>query len=176
MNALEPTSGRLRWALVGGVAAQVLIVDQLTKIWAVRALADQHVIDLFWTLRLRLIRNFGSAFGLGSGLGRWLVLLVVGVVVAVLFWARQVHDRRVLGLLGLITGGAIGNLIDRAVRAENGFMSGGVVDFVDLQWWPVFNVADVAVVTGAIGLAIFTMFLEDDEIASADADDERLDD
>jgi len=55
-------------------------------------------------------------------------------------------------LFGAIAGGAIGNVIDRIFRAKDGFMSGGVIDFIDFQWWPIFNVADIAVVCGAMGL------------------------
>jgi len=140
-------------ALVGLI---VVVLDQITKIWAVNALADRHIIDLFWTARFNLTYNFGSAFGLGSELGRWLGLLVFGVVIAVVLYARNVSDRRVLVLFGAIAGGAIGNLIDRVVRAEDGFLSGGVVDFIDFQWWPIFNIADIAVVCGAIGLMLLS--------------------
>jgi signal peptidase II len=52
--------------------------------------------------------------------------------------------------IGLVAGGALGNLIDRAFRAGDGFLGGGVVDFIDLQWWPVFNLADAAIVLGAL--------------------------
>ena len=137
------------------VAAAVLMLDQLSKIWATSALADRD-IDLFWTLRLHLIRNTGSAFGVGSDFGRWLGLVVIGVVIGVIVYARRVTDRRILFLLAGIVGGAVGNLIDRFVRADDGVLSGGVIDFIDLQWWPVFNVADMAVVCGAIGLMLLT--------------------
>ena len=136
-------------------AAAVVALDQLSKIWATHALDDRD-IELVWTLRLHLIRNTGSAFGIGSGFGRILGLVVIGVVIGVIVYARQVTDRRVLVLLAGIVGGAVGNLIDRLVRADDGVLSGGVVDFIDLQWWPVFNVADMAVVGGAIGLMLLT--------------------
>jgi len=141
--------------LVAIVGTVVLILDQVTKIWAVSALADRD-IDLFWTARLNLTYNFGSAFGLGSQLGRWLGVLVIGVVVAVLLYARQVTDRRMLVLFGALAGGAIGNIVDRIARAKDGFLSGGVVDFIDFQWWPIFNVADIAVVCSAIGLMLLS--------------------
>jgi signal peptidase II len=72
-------------------------------------------------------------------------------------YARTVTDRRMLVLFGAIAGGAIGNLLDRLLRADDGFMSGGVVDFIDFQWWPIFNVADMAVVCGAIGLMLLSL-------------------
>lgn len=137
--------------LVAGVAAAVILIDQITKIWAVSELTDR-TIDLFWTARLHLIYNYGSAFGLGSSLGRWLGVLILFVVAAVLAYARSVTSRAMLIMFGAIAGGAIGNLIDRVARAEDGFMSGGVVDFIDFQWWPVFNVADIAIVCGGLGL------------------------
>lgn len=136
-------------------AVAVIVVDQVTKVWAVAGL-ETRTIELIWTLRLRLIRNTGFAFGLGEGFGRWLAVLIVGVIVGVLVYARRINDRTTVIVLGLIVGGAIGNLIDRLVRAEDGFMSGGVVDFVDLQWWPVFNVADMAVVCGAGALVLLS--------------------
>jgi len=138
------------------VASVVIVLDQITKIWAASELVDRD-IDLFWTARFNLTRNYGSAFGLGSGLGRWLGVLILFVVAGVLYYARSVTDRRMLGLLGAIAGGAIGNLIDRIVRAEDGFMSGGVVDFIDFQWWPIFNIADIAVVCGGIGLMALSL-------------------
>jgi len=141
---------------VFAIAAVVIVLDQVTKIWAVAAL-DDGAIDLFWTLRFRLIFNTGAAFSLGDGAGRWLGLVVIGVVIAVIFYARSVSDRLPRLLLGMILGGAIGNLIDRIFRAEDGFLSGGVVDFIDLQWWPVFNIADIAVVLGAIGFGLLSL-------------------
>lgn len=157
--------------IVGVVGLVVVILDQITKIWAVSSLTDRD-IDLFWTLRLNLTRNFGSAFGLGASLGRWLGILILFVIAGVLYYARSVSDTRMLVLFGGIAGGAIGNIIDRIFRAEDGFMSGGVIDFIDLQWWPIFNIADMAVVGGAIGLMLLSLrepeLLDEAEPAAAD--------
>ena len=166
---LAPNNARLR--LVAAVAALVLVLDQATKIWAVAAL-DDRIIDLFWTARFRLIYNHGSAFSLGEGIGRWLGIVIAFVVVGVLWYARSLPDRRARILLGLIVGGAIGNLIDRLFRAEDGFLSGGVVDFIDFQWWPVFNVADIGVVCGALGLAALSFFQPEAAGGIVDTDDE----
>jgi signal peptidase II len=144
-----------RVGLLSGAALVVLVLDQLTKVWAVAELGERD-IDLFWTLRLHLIRNTGSAFGLGAQFGRWVALLVVGVLIGVIAYVRRVSDWRIVLLIGAIVGGAVGNLVDRVVRADAGFLSGGVVDFIDFQWWPVFNVADMAVVGGAIGLLLLS--------------------
>lgn len=153
---------------MAAIAAAVIIVDQITKLWAERALDDQ-IIDVFWTLRWRLIYNTGSAFSLGDGSGRLIAALVVVVIVVLIVYARSVPRGPSLFLIAVIIGGAIGNLIDRVFRADDGFLSGGVVDFIDFQWWPVFNVADMAVVGGAIGLMVITMLTpepEDDASAS----------
>lgn len=149
-------SDRARLRIVAATAAAVIVVDQITKILAVAALEDGPV-DLFWTLRLRLIYNFGVSFGVGAGLGRWLGIVILLVVVGVIHHARTVEDRVTRVLLGGIVGGAIGNLVDRVFRADDGFLSGGVVDFIDLQWWPVFNVADIAVVCCAVGLMLHSL-------------------
>ena len=140
---------------VAPVALGVIIVDQFTKVWATSALADRN-IDLFWTARLNLTRNFGASFGLGAGFGRWLGVIILVVIGAVLWYARSLSDRRVLVLFGAIAGGAIGNIMDRVFRAEDGFLSGGVVDFIDFQWWPIFNIADIAVVGSAICLMLLS--------------------
>ncbi|HEX5366819.1 MAG TPA: signal peptidase II [Acidimicrobiales bacterium] len=144
-----PAGGSARWPLLLSVAGLALALDQLTKAWAVAALGSGDVVDLVGSLRLRLVVNHGSAFSLADGRGALISVLAV-VVVAVLLRAGPRHRTALLAVaLGLVLGGAVGNLVDRAVRAGDGVLGGGVVDFVDLQWWPVFNVADMAVVSGA---------------------------
>jgi signal peptidase II len=127
------------------VAVLVVALDQITKTLAVRRLSD-GAVDLFWTLRLNLSFNSGAAFGLGRGVGP--VVLGAGVVmVVVLAVVGRIAVTRLLAAvaLGLLMGGALGNLADRLFR-DNG---GAVIDFIDLQWWPIFNVADVAITFGA---------------------------
>jgi signal peptidase II len=158
--ATEQARPRPRWGLLAAVAGAVLVVDQLTKWWATTELADGHSIDLVWSLRFRLTRNFGSAFSLGQGRGALISLLAIAVV-AVLLRSGRHATRPVAALaLGLVLGGAVGNLTDRAFRAGDGFLGGGVVDFIDLQWWPVFNVADMGVVCGAV-LLVFASWREE---------------
>ena len=135
---------RRRWKASAVVGTTVLVVDQLTKWWASEVLADQ-TIDIFWTLRLRLVFNTGAAFSRGEGLGP-LSLLVLVVLVLLVRQGVRTEDRVALLAVGAIVGGAIGNLADRAFRAGDGFLGGAVVDFVDLQWWPVFNLADATIV------------------------------
>ena len=147
--------GPRRLRLVGLVALSVVVLDQLSKHWALNALSDGHVVDVVGSLRFNLFFNRGVAFSLGShsGVGPWVSVLAVVVVVGVSFGATS---RIPLGAVasGLISGGAAGNLIDRALRGDDGFLHGAVVDFIDLQWWPVFNLADAAIVVGGAALVL----------------------
>src|SRR5687768_6316059 len=106
-----------RLGIVASVAVAILLVDQASKWWAVSRLSGGEVIDLVGSLRFNLFFNTGVAFSLGSddGLGPWISVLAIGVVVAVSFGATS---RYPLGAVasGLISGGALGNLLDRAFR------------------------------------------------------------
>lgn len=150
-----------------GVAAAVVVLDQLTKSWAVRALADDHTIDLVGSLRFNLAFNTGASFSMGAGLGPVFAAIVVVVVVLLLRYARHVTSAVGLIAVGMVVGGAIGNVVDRIFRAgvgdDRGFLGGAVVDFVDLQWWPIFNVADIGVVVGAILLVVTSWIHAEDE-------------
>jgi signal peptidase II len=150
--------GRTRWPLLGAVIGSVVIIDQLTKWWAVERLGDGPV-KLVGSLQLNLVRNLGSAFSIGGGdwWGSLISLVGLVIIVGLLWLARSTTSWLGVVALGLVIGGAIGNLIDRAARSNRGFMGGGVVDFVDLQWWPVFNVADAAVVVGVVVLVVLTV-------------------
>jgi signal peptidase II len=152
-----PIRSRSRAAWVGAALAVIVAIDQLTKAWAVSALADhpQHVIGDF--LVFDLSRNSGSAFSRFQGYTP--VLAVLAMVIA-LFVARAVRhatDRWMLVGLVLVLGGALGNLADRLARSP-GFLRGHVVDFVAVGWWPVFNVADSCVTVGAVLLITRTVF------------------
>ena len=157
--------GRARWSLLLGTAALVLVLDQLTKWWAVEVL-DTRTIDLVGSLRLRLTINYGSAFSLANGRGPLISLLAIVIVVILLRSGRHATRPAMAIAIGMVLGGAFGNLLDRAFRAGEGFLGGGVVDFVDLQWWPVFNLADSAIVVGAVGL--FLLQWQDDEDTGAE--------
>ena len=102
-----------------------------------------------WTLRLRLAHNTGFAFSAGRSLGP--VLAVVAVVIVGLLWSWRRRVGGAWGALGLgaIIGGALGNLADRVFRGT-GWGRGAVVDFVDLQWWPIFNIADASITVGLV--------------------------
>jgi signal peptidase II len=135
-----------------GVAAAVVAVDHLTKWLAQRELVDRDV-GLLGSFRLHLVYNNGAAFGLGSKYAPLIALVAVGIVVVVLGMGRQLTGRVPQVAAACIVGGAVGNLLDRLFRDGSGFLGGPVVDFFDLQWWPVFNCADIAITCGALVLA-----------------------
>jgi signal peptidase II len=165
-----------RWLTVAGSVAVVLVLDQVSKHWAVDRLKGQAPIDVVWTLRFNYAENTGMAFSKGSGSGRFIALVVVAIVVVLLVVARRMTSWLQLVLVGVVIGGALGNLLDRIFRAGSGFLTGGVVDFIDLQWWPIFNVADAAVVVGGIALALTGLGATDDTAAggSGSAPDEPV--
>jgi signal peptidase II len=134
------------------IAAIVLLVDQLTKQWALSTL-DERTIDLVWTLRLNLHFNSGMAFGSGEGFGPVIGVVALVVVVALLISLGRRGDRLSTVATGLVIGGALGNVSDRLFRSP-GWFRGAVVDFIDLQWWPIFNVADMAITIGGVLLVL----------------------
>ena len=144
--AVGPAAARSRRLLLAAaVAAAVVALDQWTKSLAVDRLAD-GAVHLFWTLRLNLSFNSGAAFGLGRGAGPVLIVVVIVIVVLLLGLGRLAASRTLAAVaLGLLIGGALGNVVDRLFR-DNG---GAVIDFIDFQWWPIFNVADIAITFGA---------------------------
>jgi signal peptidase II len=145
-----------RLALAGAVAVAAIALDQVTKTWAVNALDDRD-IDLFWTLRFHLVHNTGSSFSLAPGRGGLVALVAIPVVLVMMWMGRTVDTKAGAVALGLVLGGALGNIIDRLVRTGHGFLGGGVVDFIDPQWWPVFNVADIAISCGGVLLLLVSI-------------------
>jgi signal peptidase II len=141
-------------------AAQTLFVtafvayglDRVTKILAEETLLHGDPIDLIpGVLTLRFTTNSGGAFSIGQS-APWFFVGVSAVVAIVILATAFRHTSRLVGVsLGLVLGGALGNLTDRVIRAPG--LRGRVVDFIDLHVWPVFNLADSAIVVGAILLA-----------------------
>src|SRR5205814_7583518 len=113
-------------------------------------------VSIVRSIRLALTHNSAGAFGLGSGVVPVVVLAVVALVVVLFVVGRSVDRRSVAVALGLVLGGALGNLADRVFRAP-GFGRGSVIDFVDLRWWPVFNVADAAITCGCVVLVLLSV-------------------
>ena len=135
------------------VAGVVVVLDQLTKIWAVAALSDGPVDVIGTLLQFRLTRNPGGAFSLGTGLTPVLAVLAVVMVVYIVRTTRRTADVVMAYSLGLVLGGAVGNLVDRMVRSP-GVLRGEVVDFIKVPHWPTFNVADCAITVGVILIAV----------------------
>ncbi|HMJ77218.1 MAG TPA: signal peptidase II [Iamia sp.] len=166
-----------RGGLVAAVALVLLIVDQGSKEWALSRLADGRIVDAVGSLQFALTWNTGASFSVGSDLelGPYIALLAL-VVVGWLLWSGHSASRLGAVAAGMVSGGAVGNLLDRALRsgpagAEAGFMGGAVVDFIDVQWWPIFNVADMGVVGGALFLVLASIVHGDPKAERADPDD-----
>lgn len=127
----------------------MVVADQLTKAWAVAALSDGPVRLLGDAVQLRLTRNPGGAFSLLTGATPVLALIAVVMVVVIVRTTRRTTDPWLAMALGLVLGGAVGNLVDRLFRYP-GFLRGEVVDFVKLPYWPTFNLADSAITVGVV--------------------------
>ena len=153
----EPVVLRRRLRLLLAVAAVVLTLDLFTKVLAVRLLAPGQPVSIIGdTVTWTLVRNSGAAFSMATGYTWVLTLVASGVVVGIVWMGRRlVSPWWALGL-GMILGGALGNLMDRFFRSP-GPLRGHVVDFLSIGWWPVFNVADAAVVGGAILLVLLSV-------------------
>lgn len=148
-------AARLAVALYG-IAALVYLADRLSKIWAERSLAGRPPMELIpGVLQLNFTTNSGGAFSIG-GSAPWVFAGATVVVAAVIVVASTRLTRPAIAVgLGLVLGGALGNLTDRIVRGPG--LRGRVVDFVDLHVWPVFNAADSAIVVGALVLLIASL-------------------
>lgn len=151
---------RRRLVVALGIAGFVIAVDQVTKAWAVRNLSrascsvPDACIDIIGSLRFRLSFNPGAAFSSFTGGGPVLGVIAFVMSIYLIHLTLTTPDRWLALAFPLVAGGAVGNLIDRVARADDGFLSGEVVDFIDLQFWPIFNVADIAVVGGVATVAV----------------------
>jgi signal peptidase II len=145
------------WLWLVITAALTYALDRGTKLWAESALSGRPAIVVIpGVLDLSYTTNSGGAFGLGQS--AWWVFSVatIGVSLAIGVAAFRIRGTLTAVALGLILGGALGNLTDRLVRADAP-LRGRVVDFIDVHVWPVFNVADTAIVIGALLLAAFAV-------------------
>lgn len=140
------------------VAAIVVTLDQLTKHWAVNALSDGRDRHVVWSLQWNLAYNTGMAFSRGRGLGPVIALLALLVVIVLVVSTAKVESRLARVAAGLLIGGALGNLCDRVFRGD-GWLQGAVIDFIDVQWWPIFNVADMGVSIGAVLFAVSSLLV-----------------
>ncbi|MBB4915832.1 signal peptidase II [Streptosporangium saharense] len=147
---------RRRVALLAALAVVVYGLDLATKTAVLRTLEGKDPLVLIpGLLQFRVIFNAGAAFSIGTGMTIVFTIIAASVVVAILRTARKLRSLPWAITLGLMLGGALGNLTDRLFRAPGGFQ-GHVVDFVEVfpSHFPVFNVADSAIVCGGI-LAVY---------------------
>jgi len=142
------------WAAAGVAWA----VDVATKVWAAAELGDRSIAVLGGSLLLRESRNPGAAFSIGTGSTVLISLIAIAVVLGILVHVRRVSSRLQGVGLGLVAGGALGNLTDRVFRTP-GPLRGGVVDWLDLGWFPSFNAADSALTVG-VGLIVLASLRE----------------
>jgi signal peptidase II len=152
-GASAVTRSRIYLRLVT-VAGLTVIADQVTKQLALDRL-DRPVDLIEGLLTLRLTFNPGGAFGLFGGASGFFLVASILIIAIIVVWAGKLDEGRGVFPLGLILGGGIGNLVDRAVRD----LGGRVVDFIDLHFWPVFNLADSAIVVGVLTI-LWTSFRE----------------
>ncbi len=145
------------------LAAAVVVADQMVKWWAIGVLGDEpYGIEILPVFNLVLVWNRGISFGMlgGGALPPWLLgAIALGVTLALVIWLRKVETRLLAAAIGLVIGGALGNVIDR-------FRFGAVADFLDVHWgdyhWPAFNLADAAISVGVVILLIDALLIGDE--------------
>jgi signal peptidase II len=153
-DARQSTAGgRRRVGVLASVAVTVFALDQITKIMAVAWLQDGQVVEVVdGILRLRLVRNPGAAFSFATDITIVLTAVAATVVVVIMRLSRRLTSAWWAVALGGLLGGALGNLTDRILR-EPAPLRGHVIDFLELPNWPVFNLADSAIVGSAVLVA-----------------------
>ncbi|MDH3607580.1 MAG: signal peptidase II [Acidimicrobiia bacterium] len=144
------------------VAAAVVALDQLTKWMALSAFDDGPTEVIGDFLVFRLVRNPGAAFNSLQGSGVLIGLVAVVVVLALIRLSGSTEHRSEALVFGLILGGAIGNLADRAFRGD-GFLDGAVIDWIDLWFIPTFNVADSSLTIGAVLAVVVSLLQKSDQ-------------
>ena len=171
-----PPVTRRRQPLLLSVAAVILTLDIVTKVLAVRLLTPGQPVPIVGdTVTWTLVRNSGAAFSMATGYTWMLTLIASAVVVGIIWMGRRLVSTGWAIGLGMILGGAMGNLVDRFFRAP-GPLRGHVVDFFSIGWWPVFNVADPSVVGGAILLVTLSALGFDFDAVGRRRDDRDGDD
>jgi len=146
-------------ALLVGLAALTVIVDQVTKSVVVATMTEGQVITLIpGVAEFKFVRNPGAAFSFASGQTWIFSVLAIVVTCAIIWLARRIKSRAWAVVFGLLLGGTLGNLIDRLFR-EPGFGRGYVIDFMYLPWMmpAIFNVADIAITVSAVVFAILIL-------------------
>lgn len=138
------------WRTLFSVAWFVWILDLATKIWAVNTLSSRSNIKVLGSFfQLTLVRNPGAAFSFATGATVALTIFALLVLCVILYFSPQITSKGWAVVLGLAMGGILGNVVDRIFR-EPGLLRGHVIDWMQLPNWPVFNIADSAIVIAAL--------------------------
>ena len=137
------------WRTLLSVAWSIWILDLATKAWAVSQLAHRGSVKIIGSFfQLTFVRNSGAAFSFATGATILLSLFSIFVLVLIAYFAPKLTSHGWAVVLGLVMGGILGNLSDRIFR-EPGILRGHVIDWMQLPHWPIFNVADSAIVLAA---------------------------
>jgi signal peptidase II len=139
------------------VAALIWGLDLSTKIWAVNNLSARNPVEIFGSFfQLTLVRNPGAAFSFATGATVVFTAIAVAAVVAIVYYSSKITSLGWATTLGLLLGGVLGNLTDRLFRSP-GFFKGEVIDWLEITNWPVFNLADSAIVVAAFLAIVLTI-------------------
>jgi signal peptidase II len=137
-------------------AVTIWLFDFATKTWALSNFSSDPQPVIGTLLQFTLLKNSGAAFSFASGFTLIFSLLAIAVVATIIRFAGRITSRGWLTCAGLLLGGVLGNLTDRAFR-EPGFFLGHVIDWIQIPNWPIFNIADIAISSAAFLAFIQTM-------------------
>ena len=149
---MRPQFSRIIWL----TAWTIWLFDYATKAWALIALDNEPKKILGTLLQFTLVKNSGAAFNLAGSFTAIFSVIAVLVIATIVRYAHMITSRGWLTCAGLLLGGVLGNLTDRIFR-EPGFFIGHVVDWIQIPYWPVFNIADSAITVAALIAVIQTM-------------------
>ena len=145
------------WRSLYLTAWVVWLIDLGTKVWAVEVLSSRANVQVIGSfLQLTFVQNSGAAFGIGAGSTIIFTFFALAVLIIITRYALQITSKGWALVCGLVLGGILGNLTDRIFR-EPSFLQGHVIDWIQIPNWPVFNIADSAIVIAAVVAIILTI-------------------
>ncbi len=145
------------WRSLYLTAWVVWLIDLGTKVWAVEVLSSRANVKVIGSfLQLTFVQNSGAAFGIGAGSTIIFTFFALAVLIFITRYALQITSKGWALVCGLVLGGILGNLTDRIFR-EPSFLQGHVIDWIQIPNWPVFNIADSAIVIAALVAIILTI-------------------
>lgn len=145
------------WRSLYLIAWVVWLIDLGTKVWAVEVLSSRANVQIIGSfLQLTFVQNSGAAFGIGAGSTIIFTFFALAVLIFITRYALQITSKGWALVCGLVLGGILGNLTDRIFR-EPSFLQGHVIDWIQIPNWPVFNIADTAIVIAAVVAIILTI-------------------